>query len=84
MTPERQQAHALLDLLPDHKLQGGRGLLEITVKPSGASLATAPVEEEEIMPETAAALNRAETSLARGEEFAHEDILHDFDFKRGD
>lgn len=82
MTPERQQAHALLDLLPDHKLQAVRSLLEVMVEPLGASLATAPVEEEEITPETAAALDGAKASSARGEGFAHEDILHEFDLKR--
>jgi hypothetical protein len=33
------------------------------------SLASAPVEEEEVTPETAAALDRARASLARGEAF---------------
>ena len=66
MTSERQQAHALLDLLPDHKLNAVRGLLEVMVEPLAHLLATAPVEEEEITPETAAALDRAKASLARG------------------
>ena len=78
ITPERQQAHALLDLLPDHKLNAVRSLLEVMVEPLNASLAAAPVEEEEITPETAAALDRAKASLARGEGIAHEEILREF------
>ncbi|MBV9083706.1 MAG: hypothetical protein JOZ62_13585 [Acidobacteriaceae bacterium] len=81
-TPERRQAHALLDLLPDHKLSAIRGLLEVMVEPLAASLATAPVEDEEITQETAAALDRAKASLARGEGIAHEDILREFGLKQ--
>jgi hypothetical protein len=40
--------------------------------------ANAPVEEEEITPETAAALDLARESLARGEGIPHEDILREF------
>jgi hypothetical protein len=42
------------------------------------SLAVAPVEEEEITPETAAALDRARASLVRGEGIPHEEILREF------
>ena len=42
------------------------------------SLATALVEEEEITPETVAALDRARASLARGEGIPHEEILREF------
>ena len=61
MTPERRQAHALLDLLP-----------------LARSLTLAPVEEEEITEDTAAALARAKASLARGEGISHEEILREF------
>lgn len=78
VTQERQQAHALLDMLPEEKLTAVRGLLEVLVEPLSRSLAAAAVEEEEITPETAAALDRARASLARGEGIPHEDILHEF------
>ena len=42
------------------------------------SLTLAPVEEEEITSETAAALDRAHSSLARGESIPHEEILREF------
>jgi hypothetical protein len=78
LTEERQQAHALLDMLPAEKLNAVRSLLEVMVEPLSRSLALAPVEEEEITPETAAALDRARASLARAESIPHEDILREF------
>ena len=41
MTPEREQAHALLDLLPDDKLTAVRGLLEVMVEPLAGARAPA-------------------------------------------
>jgi hypothetical protein len=58
-TQEREQAHALLDMLPVEKLTAARSLLEVMVKPLSRTLASAPVEEEGITAETAAALDRA-------------------------
>jgi hypothetical protein len=78
VTHERQQAHALLDMLPQEKLTAVRSLLEVMVEPLSRSLASAPAEEEEITPETAAAIDRARASLARGEGIPHEDILREF------
>ena len=51
---ERQQAHALLDMLPEEKLTAVRSLLEVMVEPLSRSLASTPVEEEEITSDTAA------------------------------
>ena len=82
LNQERQQAHALLDLLPAAKLNAVRSLLEVMVEPLARSLAMAPVEEEEITPETAAALDRARASLARGERIPHEEILREFGLKQ--
>jgi hypothetical protein len=78
VTQERQQAHALLDMLPEEKLTAVRSLLEVMLEPLSRSLASAPVEEEEITPETGAALDRARASLARGEGIPHEDIVREF------
>jgi ethanolamine utilization microcompartment shell protein EutL len=75
---EKQQAHALIDLLSPEKLAAVRNLLEVMVEPLSRSLASAPTEEEEITSETAAALDRARASLARGEGIPHEDVLHEF------
>jgi hypothetical protein len=75
---ERQQAHALIDLLPPAKLGAVRSLLEVMVEPLSRSLALAPFEDEEITPETAAELDQARASLARGEGIPHEEILREF------
>jgi hypothetical protein len=78
LTHQRQQAHALLDLLPAEKLNAVRTLLEVMVEPLSRSLAISPIEEEEISPETATALDRARASLARGEGIPHDEVLHEF------
>jgi len=56
-------------------------LLEVMVEPLARSLALAPVEGEEITTETAAALDRARATLARGEAIPHEDVLREFELK---
>ena len=78
LTQERQQAHALLDMLSAKKLNAVRSLLEVMLEPLSRSLALAGVEEEEITPETAAALDCARESLSRGEGVSHEEILREF------
>ena len=75
---ERQQAHFLPDALPEEKIPAVRSLLEVMVELLSPSLAMAPVEEEDLTPETAAALDRARASLARGEGTPHEEVLREF------
>jgi hypothetical protein len=75
---ERQQAHSLLDVLPDEKLLAVRSLLEVLVEPLSRSLATAAVEDEELTPETVAALNRASASVDRGDTVSHAEMLAEF------
>ena len=82
LNEDRQQAHALLDLLPAEKLNAVRSLLEVMVEPLARSLALAPVEDEEITPDTGAALDRARASLAGGEGIPHEEILREFGLNR--
>ena len=82
LNQERKHAHALLDMLPAEKLSAVRSLLEVMVEPLARSLALAPMEEEEITPETAAALDRSRASLARGEGITHEEILREFELNR--
>jgi hypothetical protein len=78
LVQRRQEAHALIDVLPEEKLSVVRDLLEVLVEPLSRSLALAPVEEEELTPETMAALHRASASLDRGEGVSHEEILREF------
>ena len=68
---ERRQSHALLDALAAEKLNAVRNLLEVMVEPLARSLALAQVEEEGLTDDTAAALDRARSSLARGEGISH-------------
>jgi hypothetical protein len=82
LNQERQRAHALLDMLPAEKLNAVRSLLEVMVEPLARSLALAAVEEEEITPETAARIDRARASLARGEGIPHDEILGEFGLKQ--
>ncbi len=79
---EREQAHALLDMLPEEKVSAVRSLLEVMVEPLSHSLAASPAEEEEVTPETSAAIDRARKSLARGEAIFHEDVLREFGAKK--
>jgi hypothetical protein len=76
MADTKEHAYELIDRLPPTQLSAIVGLLEAMLDP--ASLTNAPVEEEEITPETAAALDRARASLARGEGIPHEEILREF------
>ncbi len=78
MATNKQHAHQLLDQLDAGQLAAVIRLLEVMIDPVAQSLALAPVEEEEITPETAAALERSRASLARGEGIPHEDIRREF------
>jgi hypothetical protein len=75
---QRQQAHLLIDVLPEEKLSAVHGLLAVLVEPLSRSLATAPYDDEQLNPETIAALTRAGASLDRGEGVSHEAILREF------
>ena len=45
---QRQQAHLLIDVLPEEKLSAVHSLLEVLVEPLSRSLAMAPVEDEDL------------------------------------
>jgi hypothetical protein len=75
---EKRQAHQLLDQLDAGQLAAVVHLLQVMTGPLSRSLASAPVEEEEITSDTAASIDRARASLARGEGIPHEDILREF------
>ena len=75
---DKQQAHRLLDQLGPAQFAAVAQMLEVLVEPLSSSLAQAPVEDEEIIPEAAAAIDRARASLARGQGIPHEEILREF------
>ena len=74
-TQERQQAHALLDLLPAEKLSAVRSWLEAMVEPLSHSSASTPVEEGEVMREAAA-------KLRKGHFFANQSIAELADLQK--
>jgi hypothetical protein len=79
---ERQQAHELLDLLPDEKLRAVHSLLEVLIEPLSRSLSQAQTEEEDLTAETAQALEKARASLRRGEGIPHDEILREFGLEK--
>lgn len=82
-TVEKKHAHELIERLKTEEISTAVRFLEfMLLDPLGRSLATAPVEDEEITPETAATLDRARASLARGEGIPHEEILREFGRKK--
>ena len=75
---DKQHAHRLLDQLDTGQLSAVVHLLEVMTDPVARSVANAPIEDEEITTETAAALDAARASLNRGEGISHEEILREF------
>ena len=82
MAADKQSAHQLLDQLDPGQLAAVVHLLQVMTGPLARSLSQAPVEEEEITPETAAALDRGRASLARGEGIPHENIRREFGLEK--
>jgi hypothetical protein len=76
---EKQHAHELIDRLDPAQVSAVVPLLQfMLLDPVSRSLAAAPVEEEAVSPEEAAALDQARSSLDRGEGISHEAILREF------
>ena len=82
MADQKQHAHKLLDQLDPGQLAAVVHLLQVMTTPLSRSLSQAAVEEEELDTETAAALERARASLARGEGVSHQDILREFGLEK--
>lgn len=82
MADTKKHAHELIDRLPASQLTAVVGLLEAMLSPVAHAITNAPVEDEEVTPETAEALDRARASLARGEGISHEEILREFGAKK--
>lgn len=82
MADTKKHAHELIDRLPASQLTAVVGLLEAMLDPVAHAITNAPVEDEEVTPETAEALDRARASLARGEGISHEEILREFGAKK--
>jgi len=81
MVDTKEHALELIEQLAPSQLSTVVGLLEVMIDPLSSSIANAPVEDEEILPETAAELDAAHASIARGEGISHEEILRQFGVK---
>ena len=76
---EKQHAHELIDRLDAAQVSALVLLLQFMLLDAvSRSLAAAPVEEEAVPPEEAAALDQARASVDRGEGVPHKDILREF------
>ena len=82
MADAKEHAYELIDQLAPSQLSALIGLLEVMIDPRARSIATAPVEEEEILPGTAAELDAAHASITRGEGIPHHEIRRQFGTKR--
>ena len=62
---QREHAHQLIDRLPETQLSALVGLLETIVDPLAAALRNAPMDDEPLTPEEAAAIEQGIASLDR-------------------
>jgi hypothetical protein len=75
---ERQHAHAFLDRLPDNQLSAVCGLLETMLSPLDRKLAVAPLDDEPVTPDEAAAIQIGISSLEKSGGVPLEEVLADF------
>ena len=80
LNQERQQAHALLDMLPAEKLNAVRSLLEAMVDPVSRALANAPVDDEPITEEEERAIAQAREWLKHNPGIPFEQVVAELGF----
>ncbi len=78
MSDTRQEAHAYLDRLPSEQLAAVHNLLESMLSPLDRSLALAPLDDEPVTPEEAAAIEEGIASIERDGAVSMEEVLADF------
>jgi len=80
MTTPREQAHELINRLPEGQIPALVGLLETIVDPLAAALRNAPVDDEPLTAEEEQALARADVWLEQrgGRGIPHEEVLAEF------
>ena len=76
---ERQHVHAYIDRLPADQLSAVCGLLETMLSPLDRKLALAPIDDESVTPDEAAAIQAGITSLEQNGGGPLEEVLADFD-----
>jgi len=87
VTQERQQAHALLDQLPNEKLTAVVHLLQAISNSLARSLANAPIDDEPISEEERRTVEASKEWLKAHAPISHEEVLAEFgltleDFER--
>lgn len=75
LTQERQQAHALVDLLPVEKLNSVVHLLKLIADPVARAIAHAPVDEKPLSTEGVKALDESSEWLKNNASIPHEQVL---------
>lgn len=75
MADSKQHIHELIDRLPPAQLSAVACLLEAILDPVSRAVIHAPVEKEELRPETIAALDEAREWLKHNERIPHEQVL---------
>lgn len=78
ISPGRQEAHALLDMLPEEKLVAVVHLLQAISDPVARSLASAPVDDEPISEEESRAVEASREWLKDHAPIPHEEVLAGF------
>jgi hypothetical protein len=75
---ERQHVHAYIDRLPADQLSAVCGLLETMLSPLDRKLALAPIDDEAVTPDEAAAIQAGITSVEHNGGVPLEEVLADF------
>jgi hypothetical protein len=78
MSSDKEHPQHLLDHLAPDQVAALVHLLGVMLDPVARSIANAPFEDEEINAETAAELDAAHASIARGEGVPHEEIMRQY------
>ena len=77
-TEQRRHVHAYVDRLPGDHLLAVRGLLEAMLSPLDRGLALAPLDDEPVTEEDAAAIQAGTATLDAGRYVPMEEVLADF------
>ena len=81
MTPDKQQAHALLDRVPPDQMTAAVRFLEfLLLDPVDRSLAIAPIEDEEISEEEEQAVARSKEWFKRNDGIPFEQVVAELGF----
>jgi hypothetical protein len=82
LTAEHQQLLDLASRVPEEQIPTAKRILAaLIVDPFWLSLASAPMDDEELTPEAAAAVLEAEKSVGNGKAISHEAMLREFGLK---